>query len=312
MTPYPILVIKLGALGDIILATAAFAAIRARHPNAHIVCLTSKAYAQLLAQSPYFNEIWVDTKPKPHHLRFILGPMRQMLRSQPWKWVYDLQNSTRSLTYPWLLGRPWPNISNTSRWSSHGYTDRLRHERHALENLRLQLEIAGIRNVGMPDLSWLTADISDIMSHVRTARYALLVPGGAPHRPAKRWPAEQYAALAQELVGRGITPLLIGTEAERDTLDSIAARVPQAVNLCGLTSINQLAELARGAAMAVGNDTGPMHVIAACNCPSTVLFSHNSNPVRSAPVGASVTTLRERDLRDLSVDRVLVSLTAHA
>lgn len=309
MTPYPVLVIKFGALGDIILATAAFTAIRARHPNAHIVCLTTRPYAQLLAQSPYFNEIWVDQKPKPHNVHAILGPLKQMLRSQPWKWVYDLQNSRRSTVYPWLLARPWPNISNVTRWVSHRYRSHNRHERHALENLRMQLDVAGIRNVGMPDLSWLTADISDILSHVSTKQYALLVPGGAPHRPAKRWPAEQYAALAQELANRGMTPLLIGTEAERTTLESIAARVPQAVNLCGKTTINQLAELARGAALAVGNDTGPMHVIASCNCPVTVLFSHTSNPTASAPVGASVTVLRERDLRDLSVDRVLASIS---
>ncbi|MDX2094647.1 MAG: glycosyltransferase family 9 protein [Alphaproteobacteria bacterium] len=316
-----ILVIKHGALGDIIIATAGFAAIRAQHPDAHITCLTTRPYAELLAQSPYFNEIWVDSKPKLFE-RAAGKRLKAMLRSQPWAWIYDLQTSKRSTLYPWLLARPWPRISNASRFASHGYTDPARHTKHAFENLKIQLGITGIRDVGMPNISWLQADIGDIAAAIGSRRAipqgeqlnpcALLVPGGAAHRPEKRWPAEQYASLAQELAGKGIRPVLIGTAAEAEALDSIATRVPAALNLGGKTSIAQLATLARAATLAVGNDTGPMHVIAATGCPATVLFSHASDPVRSAPIGAAVTILREMDLQNLSVDRVLATLTAGA
>jgi ADP-heptose:LPS heptosyltransferase len=310
-----ILVIKHGALGDIVIATAAMSAIRAHHPEAHITLLTTQAYAQLLAQSPYFNEIWVDSKPKLFD-RKAIGRLRAMLNSKRWEWVYDLQTSNRSTLYQWLLARPWPNISNVSRWASHGYTDPERHTKHSYANDTLQLAIAGI-TLGGPDLSWLAADIDEIAARIGSHRsvpqgeklnsFALLVPGGAAHRPEKRWPAEQYASLAQELVGKGIRPVLIGTEAEAEALGSIAKRVPAAINLCGKTSIAQLASIARHATLAVGNDTGPMHVIAASGCPSTVLFSHASDPARSAPVGERVTSLRERDLSTLSVDRVLTA-----
>ncbi len=312
-----ILVIKHGALGDVVLATAGFAAIRRAHPAADITLLTTKAYAGLLAQSPYFNEIWVDSKPKWRD-REARKRLKAMLNSKPWAWVYDLQTSKRSTLYQWLLTRPWPRISNVSRFSSHGYTDKARHGKHSLENLRLQLTIAGIRDVGMPELDWLTADIHDITPLIGTHRavpqgeqlnaFALLVPGGAAHRPEKRWPAEQHASLAQELLAKGIRPVLIGTEAEAEALNSITTRVPGVINLVGKTSIAQIATLARHAQLAVGNDTGPMHLIAASNCPSTVLFSHASDPKRSAPMGERVTVLREKDLSALSVDRVLVTL----
>ena len=316
-----ILVIKHGALGDIVIATAGFAAIRAAHPNAHITCLTTKGYADLLAQSPYFNEIWIDSKPKLHD-RKAIGRLRMMLNSYRWQWIYDLQTSKRSTLYPWLIRRPWPSISNVSRFTSHRYTDPARHTKHALENLRIQLGLADIDSIGAPDLSWLNADVSEAMGLIGTARIvplgehlspcALLVPGGAALRPEKRWPAEQFASLAQELVSRGIRPVLIGTDAEANALDSIAARVPHAINLRGKTTLAQLATLARMATMAVGNDTGPMHIIAASNCPSTVLFSHASDPARSAPVGSDVVILREKNLGTLSVDRVLTALTARA
>ncbi|MES2983637.1 MAG: glycosyltransferase family 9 protein [Pseudomonadota bacterium] len=321
MTSESILVIKHGALGDIVIATAGFAAIRAAHPDAHIVCLTTKAYAELLAQSPYFDEIWVDSKPKFYD-RNAIGRLRSMLASHRWAWVYDLQTSKRSTLYPWLLARPRPSISNVSRFASHGYTDPARHTKHALENLKIQLGIAGIHQIGLPDVSWMHGDISAAEALIGTVRSipqgaklspcALLVPGAAAHRPEKRWPAEQYASLAQELVGKAIRPVLIGTDAEAEALAAIAARVPGAINLCGKTTIPQLATLARNATLALGNDTGPMHVIAASGCPATVLFSGASDPARSAPVGPSVTILRERDLRDLSVDRVLTALTARS
>ena len=316
MTPENILVIKHGALGDIVIATAGFAAIRAHHPSAHITLLTTKPYAELLAQSPYFNEIWVDSKPKLFD-RAAIGRLRAMLNSKHWAWVYDLQTSKRSTLYQWLLKRPWPSISNVSRFASHGYTNKARHGKHALTNLTLQLGLVGI-TAGAPDIRWMQADIHEIVSLIGTSRTvpmgeklnpcALLVPGGAAHRPEKRWPAEQYASLAQELASKGIRPILIGTQAESEALTSIATRVPSAINLCGRTTIQQLATLARSATLAVGNDTGPMHIIAASDCPSLVLFSHASDPVRSAPVGAHVSILREKDLSSLNVDQVLVGL----
>lgn len=310
MTTENILVIKHSALGDIVLATAAFAAIRRAHPAARIHCLTTSGYASLMAQMPFFDEIWVDSKPRWHDKKGI-GRLKAMLNSKPWAWIYDLQTSQRTTLYQWLFKSPWPNISNASNWSSHprGEYDT---GKHALENIRGQLAIAGITDVGMPDVSWLEEDVSELGLPPTGQSYGLLVAGGAAHRPEKRWPAEQYASLAAELVARGITPVLVGSKAEAAALESIATRVPQAINLCGKTSFAQLATLARAAKLAVGNDTGPMHIIAAADCPSTVLFSHASDPVRSAPMGAQVSILREQDLSTLSVDRVLATLTARA
>ena len=313
-----ILVIKHGALGDIAIATAGFAAIRAHHPDAHIVCLTTKGYAELLSASPYFNDVWIDRKPKPLQRKAVRN-LYETLNSKRWNWVYDLQTSARSTLYQWLFKRPWPKISNVSRWSTYPYTEKERHKRHALDNIHRQLKVAGIDNPRMPDMAWLKADVSQLLSLINgtetpakpgeegaaVQKYALLIPGGAAHRPEKRWPAENYAALAQELVAKKITPVLIGTQAEMEAMKNITTRVPQVVNLCGKTNFAELATLARGASFAIGNDTGPMHVIVAAGCPSVVLFGPASNPDYSAPVG-KVKVLRASSLDALSVDSVLV------
>jgi len=297
-----ILVIKHSALGDVVIATAGFAAIRAKHPNAHIICLTTKSYVEMLEESPYFDEIWVDSKPRFTD-RKAIGLLRQKLNSRNWSWIYDLQTSTRTGMYQWLLKRPWPNMSNVSRWASHGYIDSERHTRHALDNMHRQLNIAGIDKVGLPEMPWLKADVKHLAP---AGPYAMLVPGGAAHRPDKRWHADNYAALAQELVAKKVTPVLIGTAAEAEAMASITTRVPQVVNLCGKTNFAELATLARGASLAVGNDTGPMHIIVACGCQSVVLFGPASNPDLSAPVG-KVKILRRASLEDLSVDEVQVA-----
>ncbi len=296
-----ILVIKHGALGDIIMATGAMKAIRAQFPVAHITLLTTKPYATLMAQSPFFDEIWVDSKPKITN-REGVRKLKAMLNSKRWDWVFDLQNSGRTTLYPWLFKRPWPKMSGASRWISHprGKYDITK---HALVNIQHQMTLAGI-DAGAPDIRWMQADVSGF---ALPQRYALLVAGCSPQHPGKRWPGEQYASLAMELAAKGITPVLIGTAAEEEVLRDIAARVPHTINLCGRTSIPQIAELARGATVAVGNDTGPMHIIGATGCPGTAIFSFQSDPARMAPVG-NTTVLRERDLSQLSVDRVLVSL----
>lgn len=296
-----LLIIKHGALGDMVLATAAFAAIRAHHREAHITLLTTRSYAELFAASPYFDEIWIDVKPKPYHLPGILALYRLLNRTR-WNVVYDLQNSRRSSAYWWLFRRPRPNFSGVARYASHRYLDPKRHTLHALEHDRRQLAVAGITYTTLPDLSWVQADIREF--HLPPC-YALLVPGGAAHRPEKRWPAAHFATLANALGDRGVVPVLLGGKAEESTLTFIQESCEKVINLYDKTDILQIAELARGALLSVGNDTGPMHVIAATGCPSLVMFSGASDPARSAPQGNHVTVLRRENLAALSPEEVL-------
>jgi ADP-heptose:LPS heptosyltransferase len=171
---------------------------------------------------------------------------------------------------------------------------------HTIERQAEQLAHAGIADVPPPDLDWLDADISEFDL---PARIALLAPGGAAHRPGKRWPAERYAALARGLLDDGVTPVLLGAGSEAGLLAEIAAGAPGAINLAGRTELGHIAALARRAEFAVGNDTGPMHIVAACGCPAIVLFSHDSDPALCAPRG-TVTVLRRDPLTALTVDDV--------
>ncbi len=165
--------------------------------------------------------------------------------------------------------------------------------------------MAGIPDVPSTDLSWATAELDGFGL---AERFALVVPGGSAHRPEKRWPATRFAELARWFAGHGIQPVLVGSSAEREALAAIAAACPEARDLCGETTFEAVVELARRAAVAVGNDTGPMHLIAAAGCPSVVLYSNASDPARTAPRGAAVTVLQRASLGDLSTAAVTAAV----
>ena len=270
--PSRILVIKLSALGDFVQAMGPFAAIRAHHKGAHITLLTTAPYADFARAGPWFDEVWVDARPKFWQLDAMLALRRRLIAGR-FAMVYDLQTSDRSGWYFRLMGRP--NWSGIAPGCSHPDSNPEREHIHTIERQAIQLRLAGIPDTPPPDLSWVTADVARF---ALPARYALLVPGGAPHRPAKRWPVEHYVALAKSLAGRGIAPVLIGTREDAGPIAGIDGAVIEARSLLGRTGFADIAALARHAVAAVGNDSGPMHLIAAANCPSVVLFSAASDP----------------------------------
>lgn len=295
-----ILVIKHGALGDILLAFPAFAAVRATHPAASITLLTTAPFASFLATSPWFDRIETDTRPPPWNLPALLR-LRRQLRGHDL--VYDLQTSSRSSRYFTLAGRPrWSGIAPGCALP---HANPHRDSMHTRERLAEQLACAGIPALPLPDLAWLQTDISRFNL---PPDYSVLAPGAAPHRPEKRWPAVSFGELAARLPHPAI---IIGTAAETPLATTIRAAAPATLDLTGQTSLRELATIIAGAYLAIGNDTGPMHLAAALGVPSVVLFGGASDPALTAPRlpdGGWPSILRLADLAALPVARVLAAL----
>lgn len=301
-----ILVIKLGALGDWVLATGPFAAIRRHHATASITLLTLPAFADWGMRCGWFDTVWRDERPGWTHPLAWFNHRRRLVGAGFTR-IYDLQTSDRSnLYYRLFRPRDTPEWSGIAAGCSHPHANPERDRMHTVDRQAEQLSMAGISGVPDPSLDWLEANANSL---VPDGAFALLAPGGSAHRPGKRWSADKYAALAQFLVARGMTPVLIGAEAEADIIGHIASTVPAACDLTGRTTLDQIAALARRACLAVGNDTGPMHIIAACGCPTLVLFSDQSDPALCAPRGAAVSVLRSAPLSELSVARVEEALS---
>lgn len=304
-----ILVIKLGALGDFIQAIAPMQAIKKHHPGAFMVLLTTAPFADLAQASRLFDEVWIDERAPIWDLAAWVH-LIERLRHGQFNRVYDLQTSERTGWYYLLMGgaiKRVPEWSGIAPFCSHPHSNPKRDSMHTADRQAEQLRMAGIAGVTAPDFSFLSADM---MRFRLPSRFALLVPGGATHRPQKRWPAESYVALVRSLHGRGIASVLIGTAAEKALGEKIAAGSSSARNLAGQTSLAEIAGLARLAVAAIGNDTGPMHIMAGVGCPSLVLFSSASDPALCAPRGAAVKVLVRSSLADLPPAQVAAALPA--
>ncbi len=75
----------------------------------------------------------------------------------------------------------------------------------------------------------------------------MLIPGAAPHRPRKRWPAERFGALAA-ILARAAAPVVVGSAADAAHAATIRAACPAAIDLTGRTTLLQLAAVLAGAA----------------------------------------------------------------
>jgi ADP-heptose:LPS heptosyltransferase len=267
-----ILVIKHGALGDVVLAFPAFAAIRAAHGQAKIALLTTAPFADFLKASPWFDEVMVDGKPEPWDVPGLLRLRRQLLG---YDLVYDLQTSSRSTRYFSLAGKPaWSGIAPGCAFPQ---TDPKRDSMHTRERLADQLRIAGIPALPPPDLAWLRRETPKFRL---PAGYVVLVPGASPHRPEKKWPEQKFGALAAQLP---IPSVIVGSAAEAPLGSVIKSFAHKAIDLTGRTDLPELAAVISRATLAIGNDTGPMHLAAALGVPSVVLFSAASDPALTAP-----------------------------
>lgn len=303
-----ILVIKHSALGDILLASGCFKAIREHHRDDQIVLLTTQPFVELARKSGYFDMVVVDRRPKLWHFG-LWKQLLRLLRGFQFTRVYDLHRKQRTRLLYRLLrwGRPDLEWSGVVPGCSHYQPDPRDDFRHIVDKLTEQLAVAGLDRVPAPDLAWLTGNG---LAARAPQPFVLMVPGAAASRPEKKAPATLYGTLAQYLVSQGITPVLVGAGSDAASLATVAAACPRAINLCDQTSLGDIADLARLALGAVGNDTGPMHLISLAGCPTVTLFSHASDPRLVGPRGPAATVLRREDLAELTVDELIDALSA--
>ena len=296
-----ILVIKLGALGDIILTMDAFHAIRAHHPRARLTLLTRPQFVSLTQKMPWFDEVIADPSPKALQIGRWLG-LRRMLRNGGFQRVYDLQGNDRTGMYFRLFGKKSGEWCGPAKGCSHQRHDHRRDPVPAAERQLRFLESLDVPRAGRADTTWLTGDITAL---ALPETYVVLIPGCAPQHPHKRWPAAHFEELANQLKTRGIATAAVGTAVDQEAIAEIRTTAPHVIDLAGKTDIGQLAEVARQSAGVVGNDTGPIHIAAITGAPTLVVMSGKSDPVRMTPHGPDVGHLQRDSLADLPPADVL-------
>ena len=258
-----VLVVKLGALGDLLLADGALRDIRAHHPRDHVVLLTRRPFVALMARCPHVDEVLADDNA-PRWRIDRMAALAGRLRSRRFERAYDLQNSRRSGFYRrWLLpGVPW---SAGECVSGRGADATPVLERHAR-----QLAGAGIDAVHAraPRPSWLAEPLPPLVAGRLRPPYAVLLPGASARHPRKRWPG--FGELARLLAADGLQVASAPGPDEMPALEAMPGDI--LLDEGRPLTIPQLATVLLGAALVVGNDSGPTHLAAHLGCRGLALF----------------------------------------
>jgi ADP-heptose:LPS heptosyltransferase len=330
-----VLVIKLGAMGDFMQALGAMRVVRATHPSARITLLTTEPFEAFAKACPYFDIVEADGRPRDIKGR---TDLIRRLRAANYDMVYDFQNNDRTAQYFVGLTGKKPLWSGAAKGASHQHLNPERAEMHNFDRLAEQLVHAGLgpKPPGDPTGWFIGQDLTPSLDWIRPAfrdpprfqpaffglngPYALIIPGSSAEHPEKRWPVDRFIGLSSWFAGGGVTPVIVGGKAEGDIGIQIQRKEPRAKSIIGRTDLFQLATLSERALLAIGGDTGPMHLAAAARAPGICLFAQEWNEEmaldlntvwspktrlgRAAPRGGPMILLHAPALEQIGLDDV--------
>ena len=282
------LIVRLGALGDVVHAIPVAAALRRAFPGATIDWLVSAKHRELLDLVPVVDRRLV--------MDDWLGAIGELRRSH-YDVAIDLQGLIKSAVLARSSGAPRV-LGFSSRYARERaarlfYTEAYDPGRGGLYDPRETRHVVDI-NLGVLGLLGITAParefpIDDLDSDAARGarqqtggRYALLNPGAA--WPNKRWPPSRLAAIAAELRARhGLMSVVLWGPGEEALAAEVVAGANGAAVLSPKTTIADLVALARRAALMVSGDTGPTHIAAALGTPIVGIYGP-TRPARNGPL----------------------------
>jgi heptosyltransferase-1 len=283
-----VLVVRLGALGDIIHALPAVAALRAAYPGARIDWLVDAKHRAILDLVPVIDRILVLERPS---LAGWIEAARG-LRAQRYDVALDFQGLMKSAILARASGAP--RVLGFSIWHLREkgarpfYSESLDPSRAPVEghvihkNLRL-VEALGVREgaIEFPLRHVPSAARDALLAAAAGAPFALLNPGAA--WPNKQWHSDRFgevAAFLREV--RGLVPFVLWGPGERPLAEAVIASSGGAARLAPATTLADLVEICRSASLMVSGDTGPLHIAAAVGTPTVSIFGP-TDPARNGP-----------------------------
>ena len=322
-------------VGDAVLSLPALEALRTSFPDTEIVVVAKPWVAELYAGHPGLFRLMVYDPAGEHRGRSGFGKFVEELRRERFDAAILFQRAFHAAWMAWRARVPvrvgYGTDGRAALLTEPVALPAPGHVGHqAAEYLELLFRAGLIERRPRPaqpvnllltkaERRWASEELKSL--GLDGPRYFAGLNPGAAFGPAKRWPAERFAALGDRLVGAlGADVLVFGSEAERPLAETVARRMQHTpVVLAGNTTLRQWMALTARCRVVVANDSGPMHVAAALGVPVVAVFgstderatgplSHWARVVRQ-PVACSPCGLREcpLDLRCLSgvtVDQV--------
>lgn len=285
-----VLIVRLGALGDVVHALPVAAAIRRQFPHARIDWAIDERYAALLELTPVIDRRMVlQTRTRPAAAAWL--ELRRELRRVGYDVALDVQGLGKSALVAWLSGAQrvvgFAAPFLRERWAGWLYGEFADpgQPRHVVErNL-------GILNaLGTEHREWefpIEIRVPAVAEGVRRRlalmgdRYAVINPNAA--WPAKRWPPARYGAVAAHVArAHGLPSVVIWGPGDEERAAAVVAASEGAATLAPETSLAELAVVLHGGALVVSGDSGPLHLAAALRTPVVGLYGP-SDPARNGP-----------------------------
>ena len=293
--PQRVLVVRVGAMGDVLHALPAVAAWKRLHPESHVGWAIEPRWRALLEDSeglrPVVDAVHLvrtrEWKARPiagATMRSIVA-LRAELRASRYDVCVDLQGSVRSAVVGRLTGaRVFAGAARPRERPARFLYDRVfaRRSGHVVAQATDLLgDALGERlaptTVELPRDAAAKRAAEELLGGAR--RFALLVPRAG--WGAKQWPPERFGALARALAARGVEPLVNAVDGEDGVARAVVEHSGGAARALVLT-LPELIAVTRHAALVVAGDTGPLHLAAALGRPVVALFGP-TDPERTGP-----------------------------
>lgn len=302
-----IVIVKLSAIGDVVHALPAVAALRRVLPDARLAWVVEKRAAAILQDSPVIDElIEIDTRAWRKRLtsRATLADLRERIAALRGHSGIDIAIDFQGLLKSGLvikatqarrrigfenadLREPLSRLFLTEQVATsrfqHIIDKNLALARAAVEDLSESDQAAFASNTYEFPIG-LSADderYAEEAASQRAARFAILNPGGG--WPTKLWPAGRFGELADHLYEQhGIVSYVTYGPGEKELAQVVASHARSGAAQLIASTLKQFVALARRAALFVGGDTGPLHLAAAAGTPVVGIYGPTS-PARNGP-----------------------------
>ncbi|MCS6859339.1 MAG: glycosyltransferase family 9 protein [Abditibacteriales bacterium] len=318
-----ILILKLSAIGDCVLASPVSVLLRHAFPQAHIAWVVQERCCEVVEGNPFLDEVIVWRKGPP--LRSLLDVTREV-RARRFDVLLDLQGILKSSLLVWFSNVPTRLTGGRSRMIARWAATRTIPEPDRLHPLERYLHRAKtmcemVRGPG----SIINGQWSMVMpvteedrrfaeSFLRaagvTADDVLIGFNPGASRESKRWDAAQFAQVIDEVVAQhSAKPLVFGGPSDVQQCEKVLSltRSPL-ISAVGKTTLKQFAALAARCRAFVTCDTGPMHIAAAMNVPVVAIY-RPTTPKRITPYGEQHIVLpRDGAAREVTAAEVIEAI----
>jgi len=301
-----ILIIGPSWVGDMVMSQSLYITLKQKNPDAIIDVMAPAWCKPILERMPEVNE--AIEQPLGHGDFDFFGRRKlgKKLKANNYTHAYICPNSAKSALIPWFADIPkrigWKgemrygllNDLRKNKKSFQYMVERYIALAHPKTEMQDSSSLGGLDKLPRPRLS-----IDSPTQQVTLNKFSLttesLVLGlcpGAEFGPAKQWPVEHYANVANEMIKQGYQVWLFGSAKDKQTTEVIKSLVEhnnqkRVFNLAGDTSLIEAVDLLAACQTVVSNDSGLMHVAAAVGCQVVAVYGSTS-PKYTPPLAKAV------------------------